>query len=107
MNRHFPFSTLLEQIQYMKQNDAEISNMFSFAGNKRVSKMVNETVKRIFNKEPRDLIVSDLKKSWKEIQKKHPEIVESDIKESIFWYLDAACTWVRYKEIGMEEISRK
>lgn len=107
MNRHFPFKTLLEKIQYMKKNEAEISNMLSSAGNKRVSRMVNQTVQKIFDKESRETIVSELRISWKEIEKRHPEIMSTEVRESIFWYLDGACAWVRYEEIGMDEIRRK
>ena len=107
MNRHFPFKTLLEKIQWMKKNEAEISNMFSFAGNRRVSKMVNEIIQRIFNKDSRESVVKALRILWKEIEKKHPEINDQEIRESIFWFLDGACTWVRYEEIGMDEIKRK
>lgn len=91
----------------MKENEAEISNLHSFAGNKRVSKMVNQAVKSIFNGESRHKIIESLRASWKEIEKKHPEINDSDIRESIFWYLDGACAWVRYEEIGMDEIKRR
>jgi hypothetical protein len=107
MNRHFPFRTLLDKIQYMKTNEAEISNMYSTGGNRRATRLVNDIVQRIFDKEPREKIVKELKAGWKELEKKHPEINETDVRESIFWYFDAACSWVRYEEIGMDEIRRK
>jgi hypothetical protein len=107
MNRHFPFSSLGEKIQYMRNHDAEITNMLSVAGNKRASKMVNEAVKQLLDRQPRDLVVSNLRISWKEIEKRHPEINQTDVRESIFWYLDGACSYVRYQEIGMDEIKKK
>ena len=107
MNRHFPFKTLLEKIQWMKNNEAEISNMLSFAGNKKASRMVNNTIQSIFDKKPRESVVKTLKASWKEIEQRHPEINQSDVRESVFWYIDGACSWMRYEEIGMDEIKRK
>lgn len=107
MNKHFPFKTLPEKISWIKANEAEITNMHSIAGGKRVSWMVRDTIKRILNKEPRESILHDLRVTWSEIQGKHPEINSAYVRESIFWYLDGVCTWVKYEEFGMDEIKGK
>jgi hypothetical protein len=107
MNRLWPFKTKREKIEWMRQNDAEISTMHSFAGNRQVTKMVRNAVKNLFDKEPRDVVLKELRTSWKEIERKYPEINERDIRLDIFWYLDGACAWANYEEIGMDEIKAR
>lgn len=107
MNRHYPFDSLLEKVNWVKSNGVEISTLKSFAGNTKVSKMVFETTQKIFDKEPRDSVVKYLRTSWKTIEKKHPEINTKKIRDNIFWYLDGACSWMRYEEISMDEINGK
>lgn len=107
MERNYPFKTLSEKINWIKNNGVEISCLYSFAGNTKVSKMIYESSHKILNKEPRENVIKDLSLAWKQIEKKHPEINEKEVRENIFWYLDAVCLWSRYQEIGMDEIRRK
>lgn len=106
MERNYPFKTLSEKISWIKNNGVEISCLYSFAGNTKVSKMIFEATHKILDKESRETIVKNLRIFWKEIEKKHPEINDKETREHIFWYLDAACNWSRYEEIGMDEIRK-
>jgi hypothetical protein len=104
MEKNFPFRSLAEQIEFMRSNPAEVSNTYTTAGNKRTSKMTDEILRLILMRKPRNEIVIQFKKLWKEVSKKHPEIIDTSVRENIFWYLDAACDFVRYEQISMDEI---
>lgn len=104
MEKNYPFRSLAEQIEFIRNNSVEITNTYTTAGNKRTSKMTDEILRLILDRQPRHQIIKRFKELWKEVSKKHPEILDTAVRENIFWYLDAACDFVRYEQICMDEI---
>lgn len=104
MKKNFPFRSLAEQVNFMRSNPVEVSVMFTTAGNKKVASLVQITLNQILDRQPRNTIVQKFKTDFLIIKKKHPEVMERNVRKVIFWYLDAACDWVKYQQIGMDEV---
>jgi hypothetical protein len=101
-----PFKTLKAKINYIDRSGAIVSTMFSKEGNAKMTKMVQGIIDILLkNKKPnRKMVVTKLKTEWKEISKSHPEAWDTDVKETVFWFIDSCMEYKGMKETSFKDL---
>ena len=103
--RYAPFQTLKQKITYIKVSGVRFGTMFTKEGNNAMERSIQKVVnfilndeKRLNRKEAMKIMVDE----WKKIHFKHKEAYETDVRETVLWYVD---TCLEYR--GKKEVSRK
>lgn len=106
-SRNYPFRTLKHKIAYIKRSGVTIGNMFSEEGNKALKNAIQKVVdfilddeKRLNRKKAIDMMVVE----WKKVHAKHKEAYDTDVKESVLWYIDSCLEHRGKKEVTHKEI---
>ena len=89
--RYSPFQTLKQKITYIKVSGVRFGTMFTKEGNNAMEKVIQKVVdfilnveKRLNRKEAMKIMVDE----WKKVHSKHKEAYETDVKETVLWYVD-------------------
>ena len=106
--RYAPFQTLKQKITYIKVSGVRFGTMFTKEGNNAMEKVIQKVVNFILNDEKRlnrKEAIKIMVDEWKKIHSKHKEAFETDVKESVLWYVDACLEYRGKKEVSNKELN--
>jgi hypothetical protein len=101
-----PFKDLKQKMTYIKRSGVSCSTMFTKKGNDEMAGVIQKVVDFILNEKRfnRKKIIRLLVSDWKMVHFKYSEAYDTDVKETVFWYLDACLEHRGKKEISFNEL---
>lgn len=105
--KHYPFRTLKHKIAYIKRSGVSFGDMFTEDGNKALKNAIQKVVDFILDDEKklnRKKAIEMMVDEWKKVHSKHKEAYDTDVKESVLWYIDSCLEHRGKKEVTHKEI---
>ena len=108
MGKYQPFQTLKKKITYIKVSGVRFGTMFTKEGNTAMERAIQKVVNFILNEEKRLNRKEALKimvDEWKKVHSKHKEAYDTDVRETVLWYIDTCLEHRGKKEITHKELT--